>query len=167
MTSHLRQYLKSGTDGGSSTSLRRMRSTPRMAILLAESGFLAESETLITQLERRPSSDRLALRQLARGVLELRKGDAGTSIQFIENTLTEGSRPSSHYLSVITTPGRGMEPRERTAEGSTGTGRGLREKVSGIGSQFKLTHHVVKSSVSSGQALQRNGSRCGCSKDRG
>ncbi len=68
-----------------------------MAIFLAESGFLTESETLLTQLERRVRV-RDPLTQLARGVLELRKGDAGTSIQFIENTLQEGSRI---YLSSL------------------------------------------------------------------
>jgi len=95
-TSHLRQFLKSGNDSGSSTSLPRMRSSPGMALLLAQSGFLTESETLLTQLERRPRSHPLT--QLARGVLELRKGDAGTSIQFIENALQEGSKI---YLSSL------------------------------------------------------------------
>jgi len=97
MASHLRQFLKSGNDSGSSPSFfRRLRSSPRMALFLAESGFLTESETLLNQLERRPSSDPDT--QLARGVLELRKGDAGRSIQFIENALTEGS---NHYLSSL------------------------------------------------------------------
>jgi predicted Zn-dependent protease len=67
-----------------------------MAIFLAQSGFLTESETLLTQLERRPSSDPLT--QLARGVLELRKGNTRDSIQFIENALQKGSRI---YLSSL------------------------------------------------------------------
>ncbi|MCZ6484519.1 MAG: tetratricopeptide repeat protein [Acidobacteria bacterium] len=96
MTSHLRQFLQSGNDSGSSTLFRRITSGPRMAIFLAESGFLTESETLLTQLERPPSSDPLT--QLARGVLELRKGNTRESIQFIENTLKEGSNP---YLSSL------------------------------------------------------------------
>ena len=102
MTSHLRQFLKSGNDSSSSPPFfRRLRSSPRMAIFLAQSGFLTESETLLTQLERRPSSDPRTqpwLTQLARGVLELRKGDARTSIQFIENT---HKGRSYHYLSSL------------------------------------------------------------------
>ena len=57
MTSHLRQFLKSGSDSRSRYSMPRVRSSLQMAILLAESGFLTESEKLLTQLEMLPVSE--------------------------------------------------------------------------------------------------------------
>ncbi len=65
--------------------------------MLAQAGFLPESEKLLTQVARRLSSDprprtrRRANMQLAQGFLELQKGNTRESIQLIEDALGDGA----------------------------------------------------------------------------
>jgi len=97
MKDHLRQYLKSPTNPGGSGIV--------LSALLAQAGFLAESEKMLTQLEERfgsaPSSQSLkALIQMVRGVLELRKGNTGESIRLLEDAFVGSNLPyiSSQFL---------------------------------------------------------------------
>jgi hypothetical protein len=101
---HLRQYL--GISESSLSHLAIPEGRPSFqslnaAIALAQAGFIEQSEALLTEYERNPST-RPHLRagfKVARGVLSLSNGNTTEGIQLIEDIL--GQAHGSYFLGSL------------------------------------------------------------------
>jgi len=95
MKNHLTQFLRLRSSSGTGSTSPSLPTRPRLAAILAQLGFLSESEKLLAQLENSPSSGFVAgptgaYAKLARAVIELRTGNTRESILLIEDVLGNG-----------------------------------------------------------------------------
>ena len=89
MASHLREYLDSPKDvTGYRFSLQRAEGSVQSAIMLAEAGFLSEAEGILAEPKKLGPR---YLVKIARGIIELRKGNTSESVRLFEEAIAEGT----------------------------------------------------------------------------